>query len=217
MVRFGHHPVEQHVVQKEIEVTRIIALAASLAAVAAFAIAVPSAGAADKPSLVDDVAARLGVSPDKLRDAFKAALDARIDAAVTAGRLTPEQAAKLKARIASAKGVGIGVRRGFLHRHKAFTGRIGARAKAPGPVASYLGMTRQQLLAELRSGKSLAQIATAKGKTAAGLQAAMLAPVKEALAKAVENDRLTQKRADEILARLTERVAKIVNRVPKKA
>jgi len=66
-------------------VTRIIALTASLAAVAALAAGVSSAGAADKPSFADDLAARLGVSPDKLRDAFKATLTARIDAAVTAG------------------------------------------------------------------------------------------------------------------------------------
>ena len=37
--------------------TRIIALAASLAAVAALAVGVTAAGAADTPSLADDVAA----------------------------------------------------------------------------------------------------------------------------------------------------------------
>jgi len=42
----------------------------------------------------------------------------------------------------------------------------------------------------------------------------LLAPVKAALAKAVANDRLTQQRADQILARLTDRVARIVERVP---
>jgi hypothetical protein len=76
-------------------------------------------------------------------------------------------------------------------------------------------MTREQLRTELRSGKSLARIAGENGKTVAGLQAAMLTPVKAALARAVANDRLTQQRADEILARLTERVARLVNRVPR--
>jgi hypothetical protein len=194
--------------------TRFVALVASLAAVAAFALGAGAASAADSPSLVDDAAARLGVSPDKLRAAFKAALAARVDAAVAAGRLTPEQGAKLKARIASAKGLGIGVRRGILERHKAMLGRIHGKAKARGPIATYLGMTRAELRAELRSGKSLAQIAAAKGKTAAGLQAAMLAPVKAALARAVDRGRLTQARADEILARITERVATAIQRVP---
>jgi hypothetical protein len=189
-------------------------VAASLAVVV-LAFAAPGAVAADRPSLADDLAARLGISADRLREAFHATLAARIDAAVAAGRLTPEQGAKLKERIANAKGLGLGVRRGFVQRHKALVGRIAARAKGAGPVATYLGMTREQLRAELRSGKSLAQIASEKGKTEAGLQAAMLAPVKSALARAVANDRLTQQQADEVLARLTERVAKLVNRAPR--
>ena len=194
--------------------TRIAALAASLVAVAALAFGAVAAGAADRPPLADDVAARLGVSPDKLRDAFKAALTARVDAAVAAGRLTPDQGTKLKARIASARGLGIGVRGGILERHKAMLGRIGGKARARGPVAAYLDMTRAELRAELRSGKSLVQIAAAKGKTAAGLQAAMLAPVKAALARAVDRGRLTQARADEMLARITDRVATAIRRVP---
>jgi hypothetical protein len=194
---------------------RIAVIAALAAAIAALALGAGAAAAADSPSLVDDAAARLGVSPDKLRDAFKAALTARIDAAVAAGRLTPEQGAKLKARIAAAKGLGIGLRRGLGQRHKAMVGAIAAKARGRGPVATYLGMTRAELRAELRSGKSLAQIAAAEGKTTAGLQAAMLAPVKAALSRAVERGRLTQARADEILAQITERVATAIQKVPK--
>jgi hypothetical protein len=194
---------------------RIAALASLVAAVAALALGAGAATGADSPSLVDDAAARLGVSPDKLRDAFKAALTARVDAAVAAGRLTPEQGAKLKARIAAAKGRGIGLRRGFLQRHKAMAGRLAGKAKSRGPVAMYLGMTRAELRSELRSGKSLAQIATAGGKTVAGLQAAMLAPVEAALSRAVERGRLTRAQADEILARITERVATMIQKVPK--
>jgi hypothetical protein len=194
-------------------VTRIIALAASLATVAALAVAAPSAAAAERPSLVDAVAARLSVSPEKLRDAFKAALAARIDAAVADGKLTPDQGAKLKERIAKANGLGLGARKAFAKRHKAFVERV-AKAKGRGPAAAYLGMTRQELVAELRSGTSLAQIARAKGKTVDGLVAAIVAPAKARLAKAVENHRLTRQRADEILERLTERVEALVQRVP---
>ncbi len=195
--------------------TRIIALAASLAAFAALALGAPALAANDNPSLVDDVAARLGVTPDKLRAAFKAALTARVDAAVTAGKLTPEQAAKLKERIAKGNGLGIGTRKGFAERQKAFRDRI-AKARAKSPVADYLGLTRAQLRTELANGKSPAQVAQAKGKSVDGLVAAMLAPAKAHLAKAVENGRLTQSRADEILARLTEGAKKLVQRVPAK-
>jgi hypothetical protein len=196
-------------------VTRIIALAASLAAFAALALGAPALAANDKPSLVDDVAARLGVTPDKLRAAFQAALSARVDAAAKSGKLTPEQAAKLKQRIADGKGLGIGARKGFAQRQKAFRARI-AKARAHAPVADYLGLTREQLRTELASGKSLAQIAQAKGKSVDGLVAAIVAPAKAGLAKAVENGHLTKARADEILARLTEGAKKLVQRVPAK-
>ncbi|HEX3290189.1 MAG TPA: hypothetical protein VHR46_02265 [Gaiella sp.] len=196
--------------------TRIVALAASLAAVAALAVGAAAVQAADRPPLADDVAARLGIPPEKLRDAFRAALTARIDAAVAAGRLTPEQGAKLEARIANAKGFGLGIRKRFAQRQHAFAGRVVARGKALGAAATYLGLSRDALRAELAEGQSLAQMAKAKGKPTDGLVAAMVAPAKTALAKAVANGKLTQARADGILARLTERVEALVQRVPAK-
>jgi 3-hydroxyacyl-CoA dehydrogenase len=44
----------------------------------------------------------------------------------------------------------------------------------------------------------------------------MVAPAKAALAKAVSSGKLTQQRADAILARLTDRVEALVERVPPK-
>ena len=67
------------------------------------------------------------------------------------------------------------------------------------------------------SGQSLAQIATSKGKSVDGLVAAIVAPAKARAAKAVANGRLTQQRADELIARLTERAQALVQRVPAKA
>jgi len=47
-------------------VTRILTVAALLAACASLALGATAASAADKPSLVDQVAARLGVTPEQL-------------------------------------------------------------------------------------------------------------------------------------------------------
>ena len=187
--------------------TRILTVAALLAACASLALGATAASAADKPSLVDQVAARLGVTP-----AFRATLTARVDAAVAAGKLTPEQAAKLKQRIADAKGIGLGARQAFAKHRKALVQRIGAKSRGLGAAAAYLGLTREQLRTELKSGKSLAQIAAAKGKTTSGLVAAMLAPLKERLAKAVAAKRLTQARADQRLERLSDRLEQRVQR-----
>jgi len=186
-------------------------LAASLTAIV-LATGVSSAAAAERPSLVDEVAKNLGVTPEKLRAAFKAALVARVDAAVKAGRLTPEQAARLKQRIEKANGLGLGVRKGFAAKRKAFGNGIGKAARGKGPAATYLGMTREALMAELKQGKSLAQVARERGKSVDGLVAAMVKPFQERLAKAVEAKRLTKQRADEILKRFTDATEKLVQR-----
>ena len=192
---------------------RHIALAAALVAVATLAFGAGAASAADTPSLGDAVAARLGITGDQLRAAFKAELDARIDAAIAAGKLTPEQGAKLKERIANAKGLGIGARRAFAQKHKALFTRI-VRVNRLHLASKYLGMTPKEIRTARQSGQSLAQIAASKGKSVDGLVAAIVAPAKARAAKAVSDGRLTQQRADELIARLTERAQAFVQRVP---
>lgn len=196
---------------------RIITIVAAALAALALGAGASSALAAERPSLADEVAAKLGVSTDELRAAFRAALAARVDAAVAAGRLTPEQGARLKERIANAKGLGLGARKAFGEKRQALAKRIAKHGTWRGAAARYLGLSRVQLRTELRKGQSLAQIATARGKSVDGLVAAMLAPVKERLARAVANERLTQQRSDALLERITDRVERLVQRpfVPK--
>ena len=182
---------------------RMSTVLATALAVIALGAGATSALAAEQPTLADQVAARLGVTPEQLRAAFKAALTARIDAAVKEGHLTPERAAKLKERIAKANGLGLGARKGLAGKRKAFGDRVAKHARGNGPATTYLGMTREALFAELKKGKSLAQVARDKGKSVDGLVAAMVAPLRVQLAKAVDTKRLTQQRADEILARFT--------------
>jgi hypothetical protein len=193
-------------------VKRTTAIVTVAAALAVLGVGASSVAAADKPSLVDDVATRLGISSDTLRGAFRDALDARVDAAVKAGKLTPDQAAKLKERIANAKGLGLRIRNAIAKHRGSFV--PGARVKERGAAATYIGITRQELRTELRSGKSLAQIATAHGKTADGLVNAMLAPAKARLDKAVQNGRLTQQQENQMLARLEDVLQKVVARTP---
>ncbi len=188
-------------------------------AVAALAAAVSLVGtgaaladdAPKQPTLIDAVAAKLGLTPAQMQAAFKAVLVERIDARVAAGQLTQAQADMLKQRIANADGLGLGARGALAKKAKAFKQRLVARSKALGPVASLLKTTREELRAELKAGKSLAEIAAAKGVSRADLVAAMVAPAKERLAKAVAAGKLTQTRADELTKRLTERVSKLVD------
>ena len=79
-------------------------------------------------------------------------------------------------------------------------------------AASYLGLTSTKLLSDLRSGKSLAQIATAQGKTASGLESAMTAAVKTRLDKAVAAKTITSAQEQQFLSRLSAMLNAIVNR-----
>jgi hypothetical protein len=76
-------------------------------------------------------------------------------------------------------------------------------------AAAYLGLTPSELRAQLR-GTSLAALAQRQGKSVEGLKAAMLAPAKAKLAKAVESGRITQARADRMLAKLSALVDRLV-------
>ena len=66
-------------------------------------------------------------------------------------------------------------------------------------LAEILGMTPEEIFAELEAGKTIAEIAAGQDVELADLVDALIAPRAEALAQAVENDRLTQEQADWLL------------------
>ena len=86
------------------------------------------------------------------------------------------------------------------------------RAGVLGAAAQYIGIDARQLRTELR-GRSLAQVATAHGKSVEGLQAAVVAAVKSRLDRAVAAGRITAAQAQQRLARLQANVARLVNHV----
>jgi hypothetical protein len=97
-------------------------------------------------------------------------------------------------------------------RVNALVDRVRVLAQRPA-AAHYLGLRPGQLGRELRSGKTLAQIASATpGRSVAGLIDAIVAARKPALDARVAAGRLTQAKADARLAKLRSRVASAVNR-----
>src|SRR5436190_269227 len=78
-------------------------------------------------------------------------------------------------------------------------------------IASYLGLTSGELRTQLQSGKTLAQIATAQGKTVAGLEAAIVADAKSHLDQAVTDGKLTSAQEATMLANLQAHVDGMVN------
>ncbi len=73
-------------------------------------------------------------------------------------------------------------------------------------VAEVLGMSPEDLVAELREGKSVTDVAAEKGVALETVVEALLDARREALAEAVAAGRLTQEEADEMLAEMEERI-----------
>jgi hypothetical protein len=82
-------------------------------------------------------------------------------------------------------------------------------------AAAYLGVTPVALRTELRSGKSLAQVATAKGKSVEGLKTALVAAIKTRVDAAKAAGKLDAARADRLLQRAPQLVERLVNAKPR--
>ena len=76
-----------------------LAVAAVVSGGAAYAATKDDSPQARSQAIVEDAAGTLGVDPAKLSDALKQALQKQVDAQVTAGNLTKEQADAIKKRI----------------------------------------------------------------------------------------------------------------------
>lgn len=187
----------------------------AIASVATVAIAAGGAGAIAatvkddrkeaETAILSDAAKRLDVSPGELRDALRKAQDAQLDQAVKDGRLTQQQADAMKERRAESglvlggphggpggrghHGPGIGMRGG--------AGMVDAAAKA-------LGLSRAELFEQLRSGKTLAEVAEAQDKDLADVKSATKSALAKRLDAAVKAERITEAQRDHVLEEFDE-------------
>ncbi len=120
---------------------------------------------------------------------------------VTDGTLTQEQADKVATALEAARpahgGPGHGGR-----------GGRGARLES---VATALGITADELRTEVQAGKTIAEIATAKGVAVQTVIDALVTEAKTRIAQAVTDGKLTQAEADTKLAAVEQRVTDMVN------
>jgi polyhydroxyalkanoate synthesis regulator phasin len=190
---------------------KVIAGAAAALAVGGAGAGIAATKLSDSPSVeskavVEDAAKQLGVKPQALSDAIKKALSDRVDKAVAAGRLTKEQGAELKKRIAADEFPLFGPPAFGPHfgpPHPFFRGLHAA--------ADYLGLSEAQLRTRLNGGKTLAQIAQAQNKSVAGLETAMQKEAKEKLDAAVKAGRLSKEEETRVLKDLQSRIDDLVN------
>ena len=196
----------------------MVVAATTLAVVGGGAAAVAATGSGSPGSdFLDSVAKHLGVTPQKLKDATKAAAIDQVNADLAAGRITQAQADELKKRIEAGNGV---------------LGGPGGPGFGPGPVgpggpggpgfarpaigneiaaaAKYLGLSEADLRTKLRDGQSLADLAKAQSKDLAGLKTAILDAAKADLDQAVAAKKLTQSQADDVYNGLKSHIDDIV-------
>lgn len=168
--------------------------------------AIPVAGAKAAKFCADfrrAFAANLGVQESALVPAARKAAASTIDAAVADGTMTKAAGDRRKARIEAAGADAC----------RLLGGRIGPRAglgvvrDGLTAAAKALGMTPAELGAQLRTGKTLSDVATARGVPFATVSAAVVASVKADLDAAVASGRITQAREDRILERLGRNLA----------
>jgi hypothetical protein len=93
---------------------------------------------------------------------------------------------------------------------------VKARAGLLQSAATYLGLDRKALVKELRSGKSLAQVATARNKSVAGLETAILTAFKSKVDKAVAAGKLDSGRAQKLVAAAPAVIHRLVMQAPPK-
>jgi len=161
----------------------------------------------ENQAVLKDAADQLGVTPNELSAALKSALEKRVEAAVASGLVTKAQGDEMRQRIESGPlplfGLGGHGRPGEFGQHDVFRGFDTA--------ARYLGISDAELNSQLESGRTLADIAKAKGKDVGGLVDALLADAKAHLDEEVQEGDLTRAQANAMLARIRQGITAMVN------
>ena len=151
------------------------------------------------------LAARLGLSVDQLKEAQKQARIDLVNKAVADGKLTQEQANRMIQAIQSGQRPGPGAGQG--QRGPGMPGQGQA-------VADLLGMTPDQIRTEMQAGKSLAQIAEAKGVSRDALKAKIVETQKARLDAAVAAGRMTAEQAQQAAARMSANIDRMLDATP---
>lgn len=152
-------------------------------------------------AFMEKLAANLGVDQGKLQEALKQTGLQMVDEAVQQGRLTTEQAEKIKQRIENGQffplgpfhGPGPGREPGFK---KGFGG------KNLDVLAEALGMSTDELKAQLRQGKKIADLAQEKGLTVEQLRQKLLEAKIQAIQQAVKEGKISPEKADQLIEKM---------------
>jgi len=161
----------------------------------ALAQAAPDADRPNAPALfqafLDRFAANLGVDKEKVTEALKQTQLQMIDEAFQQGKMTSDQAEKIKEKVQNDQwffGPFFGPRHG--------------RGPDTAMLAQALGMSQDELQAQLKEGKRIDEIAQEQGISMEQLQQKMKELRIEAIEQAVKDGKINQEKADELIQRI---------------
>ncbi len=193
----------------------------------------PSPG--DRQQRLDDylnkLAANLGVTVDKLKGALKDTAKQEIDKAVADGKLTADQAQKLKDAIDKGANVPLGPRFGGMmpggrgpggaspngappNGQGKPMGRGGIMGMLPGAMndlAGFFGITPDQLKQDLQNGQSLADIAKTAGKSTDDLKGFLTTESSKQIDALVGSGKITKDQGDKMKQAFTTNLDAMIN------
>lgn len=152
-----------------------------------------------------EIAQSKGVSKEDLTAKLLAIAQVRTDEAVKSGKLTAEKAVSIKENMKAKITAAIDKKHDGSRK-----GRDGFKGlpvqKYFSQAAALVGLQPQELKSELKSGKSLVEIAQAKGIPQEQLKAQVLETAQKEIASLVEQGKLTQEKADLIKKQMEQRI-----------
>lgn len=173
----------------------------------ALATTVFSSPSAQNSAIISDAATQLNVAPSALSTALTKAIDDQLNAEVTAGQLSQAQATALEARLASGQAPLFNLGGPVAFRASVGVGLAGGL----GAAETYLGLSATQIRTDMKGGQTLAQIAVAQDKTAAGLVAALVSAEEAKLSAAVTAGTLSSTQETTIETNLQNAITALVN------
>ena len=168
---------------------------------------------------LDAFAKRLGVTVDAIKNAYAGALGDTLNQAVQDGKITQNQADQIQNKYqnmqnkAALPGFFLPFERGLGRFERRGAGRFGFGVREFG-VASFakaLNMPEADLISELKSGKTIADIAAEKNINLDQVKTSVLNDIKARLDQAVQNGNLTQNQADNIYQQASNRIDNLMN------
>jgi len=162
------------------------------------------------------LAKRLGVDVVKLKTDIIGAIGDTLDQAVKDGKITQAQVDQLKNNFSQGINSGNFPFFGFGKGHGRFPGykmgRFEFGSLGPAKFAKALGVNEQDLINELNSGKSIAQVAQEHNVDLNQVKLTVLADVKSQLDTAVKNGTMTQSRADNVYQKISNNIDNLLNK-----